>query len=139
MMTDLTEQLESLIAAEKRHWEMINNGDPEYSDCEHARTSSDLHELLWSNKDELLALARDREQTHYLRGYALACSNVVGLHDEPTIASDALMQAFGSREEVMAAFHNDPTEYDADNLSEIFKARSTYWMPIPSAPQEEGE
>ncbi len=57
-MTDLTEQLESLIAAEKRHWEMINSGDPNYSDSEHARTSSDLHELLWSNKDELLALAR---------------------------------------------------------------------------------
>lgn len=60
-----------------------------------------------------------KELTEFEVGYAMACANVVNTHDEPTIASDVLLELGKTRQEILKGF--DWAEYDQKAFQEIFQ------------------
>lgn len=70
-------------------------------------------------------------------GYALACANIVSLHDETTIASDVLREMFDCRKDVYAL--NDWCEYDRESFKKTFDENSTKWPYRRAIKEKEDE
>lgn len=73
-------------------------------------------EVVWLQEE----LGKSRKK-NFNAGYLIACCNVFNMHNEEGIAADILAEAGITEEEVKAL---GLSEYDADALVEIRKARS---------------
>jgi len=63
--------------------------------------------------------------TEFETGYVMACANMQNLHDEPNIASDALLELGRTKSEILSGF--EWSEYDRDALKTIFDQSGSDW------------
>lgn len=85
---------------------------------------SDAQANIAALEAEVVQLRNDlasRKRENFNAGYLIACCNIANMHNEECIASDVLSQAGITEAEVKAL---DLSEYDANALVEIRKARS---------------
>lgn len=65
-----------------------------------------------------MANRRTKADKAFLCGYAIACAEIVRLHDEPTVAADVLNASNFSLEDFSTAGLDD---YDLDEIKKLFR------------------
>ncbi|MFT8369284.1 MAG: hypothetical protein ABF646_11095 [Acetobacter papayae] len=85
---------------------------------------SDAQAKIAALEAEVVQLRNDltsSKRQNFNAGYLIACCNIANMHNEESIASDVLAEASITESDVKAL---DLSEYDANALAEIRKARS---------------